>query len=69
MSRYIARFRWGYALTIKRMQATSNSQRIMHIKITQDIVRDASIHSADDDMYVPADDKEPNFVNAASTVV
>ncbi|KAH9848345.1 hypothetical protein C2E23DRAFT_439283 [Lenzites betulinus] len=52
-----------------RVQATSNSQRIMHIKITQDIVRDASIHSADDDMYVPADDKEPNYVNAASTVV
>lgn len=36
---------------------TANSQRIMHIKITRDVVRDTSIRTVSEDMHIPQDDK------------
>ncbi len=36
---------------------TRNSQRIMHIKITRDVVRDTSIRTVSEDMHIPQDDK------------
>ncbi|KAI0630989.1 hypothetical protein C8Q77DRAFT_1159709 [Trametes polyzona] len=55
--------------TFDHAQATTNSQRVLHIKITRDVVRDASIHSVSEDMHVPQDEKAGGLSGATSTVV
>ncbi|EIW55351.1 uncharacterized protein TRAVEDRAFT_51475 [Trametes versicolor FP-101664 SS1] len=48
---------------------TANSQRIMHIKITRDVVRDTSIRTVSEDMHIPQDDKGTALAVSTSPVI